>query len=347
MKSSDSFSPSEAEAIEATAAAWLAQRDDGLSAAQLAQFAQWHEADPRHAAALARLEATWALLGQLREYRPEARVHPDRDLLAKPRPVLVLYKPFVVTAAIAATLTLVAVGWWSFTQPAAPRAEAPQYATTSGGYQRMTLEDGSVVELNADSEVRVNYTPDERRVQLVKGEAHFTVAKNQARPFWVEAGAITVRAVGTAFNVRLGRTQIEVLVTEGKVEVAQPAAHSANVTPVAPALLLAGQRLVVAPASLMANLVVEKIVPSAMNNALGWQDSRLYFNDTPLVEVVEQFNTHNQVQIELADATLAEVPIGGSWRAKNVEAFVRMLAANPEIAIERPTTDRIILRRAP
>ncbi len=346
MKKSDPSSPSETEAIEATTAAWLAQRDDGMTAAQLAEFALWHGADPRHAAAIARLEATWALLGQLREYRPEARMHPDRDLLAKPRPALVFYKPLTaVVVALAACLTLVAAWWWL--KPATDPLVAPQYATTSGGYQRMTLEDGSVVELNADSEVRVNYTPAERRVRLLKGEAHFTVVTNRERPFWVEAGAVTVRAVGTAFNVRFDATQIEVLVTEGKVEVDQSAAHQQNPIAIPATLLEAGQRLVILPENPAVNPVVEKIALTAMRDALAWQDLRLVFTDTPLGDAVAQFNKRNRVQIELADSSLFQVPIGGSWRAENVEVFVRMLASDESLIVERPASDRIVLRKSP
>lgn len=351
MKKSDSPSPSENEAIEATAAAWLAQRDDGLSAAQLAEFARWHEADPRHAAAIVRLEKTWALLGQLRDYRPEARVHPDRDLLAKPRPVIVFYKPAIAAAtAMAACLALVA--GWLWLRPAAPAevAATPQYATTSGGYQRMTLEDGSVVELNADSEVRVNYTPAERRVRLVKGEAHFIVAKNRERPFWVEAGAVTVRAVGTAFNVRLGTAKIEVLVTEGKVEVDQSAVRTASAKAAGRSLLEAGQLLVIQPTNPVSHPLPEQVAPDVMRDTLAWQDSRLKFSNTPLADAVAEFNKRNLVQIELADAELAQIPIGGSWRGENVEAFVRMLTSGSEstIVVEaQPDPNRIVLRRAP
>lgn len=351
MKKPDQTSAAEHEAIEATAAAWLAQRDDGLSAKQLAEFARWHEADLRHAAAIARLEKTWALLGALREYRPEARVHPDRDLLAKPRPVLVFYKPAIAAAAAMAACLALAIGWL-WLRPATPSAAvgAPQYATTSGGYQRMTLEDGSVIELNADSEVRVNYTPAERRVRLLKGEAHFIVAKNRERPFWVEAGAVTVRAVGTAFNVRLGAAQIEVLVTEGKVEVDQSAVRTASAKAAGRSFLEAGQLLVIQPTNPVSHPLPEQVAPDAMRDALAWQDERLKFADMKLGEAVAQFNRRNLVQIELADADLAQLSIGGGWRTQNVEAFVRAITSDPNgVVVVEPQSDpnRIVLRRAP
>ncbi len=343
MKHPDHSSPSENETIEATAAAWLAQRDDGLNGKQLAEFARWHEADPRHAAAIERLEETWVLLGQLRAYRPEARVHPDRDLLAKPRPALVLYRPAVAaTGLLAAALVFAAV--WLWVNPvAAPLAGPQQFATTADGYQRMTLADGSVIELNAESEVQVAYVPAQRRVRLVKGEAHFIVKKDPQRPFWVEAGTVTVRAVGTAFNVRLSASEIEVLVTEGKVEVDQGQAAA-----VPKKQLVAGEKLTFAQQNAVAVPVVEMIEPAVMRNVLSWQDTRLIFSETPLANVVEQFNQHNRVKMVLADPELATKPVDGSWRAGNTEGFVRMLSESGEIVVDRSAdSDQIILRKAP
>jgi len=101
-------------------------------------------------------------------------------------------------------------------------------------------------------------------VRLVRGEAHFTVAKNPARPFIVEAGGVAVRAVGTAFDVRHADGAIEVLVTEGKVHVrAARAARRIQVPAPAPIAtpLVAGERAVVdttRPATAPAVAVVER-----------------------------------------------------------------------------------------
>ena len=341
MKTPHQTSPSESEAIEATAAAWLAQRADRLSDSQLAEFTKWRDADPRHAAAVARLEQTLALLGQLREYRPAARMHPDRDLLAAPPPP-VRFRPVLASVGLLVAALAVAAVWWWPGSVAPPLNIPQQYATTTGGYQRITLKDGSVIELNADSEVQVSYDPGERRVQLVKGEAHFSVVKDLVRPFWVEAGAVKVRAVGTAFNVRLGPTEIEVLVTEGRVEVDKDGAG-----PPPYVLLEAGQRWVFAQQYPVADPVVEKMEPTVMRNALAWQDKLLIFADQPLAEVIALFNHYNYVQLELADEELAFKKVGGSLRANNVEGFVSWLKGDGEILIERPEPDRIVLRKAP
>jgi transmembrane sensor len=330
------------------AAAWLAQRDEGLTAEEAADFERWQQADPQHAAAVARLERTWSALQQLREFRPESRVHPDPDLLAGARPAArIISFPTAALAGLAAAVAIAAFVWWPRSANPAPAVapDQPVYATTAGGYQRVTLDDGSVLELNADSLVRVIYTPAERRVQLERGEGHFTVAKNPQRPFFVVAGNVAVRAVGTAFSVRLAGDEVEVLVTEGRVRVENQAAGA--VTPAAASELGVGQRLVLSTLSGVGSGPVqpENLAPEAVQQALAWQGSRLRFVDTPLASVVAQFNRHNRVQIELADESLASVPVDGSLRADNVEALIHLLEADPSIAVERVGSDRIVLRR--
>ncbi len=331
------------------AAAWLAQRDDGLTAEEQADFARWQQADPRHAAAVARLEKTWTALQELREFRPESRVHPNRDLLAGARPPakIISFPTAAALAGLAAAVALAAFLW----RPAAPAPGQPAfattvYATTPDGYQRVTLADGSVLELNASSEARVDYLPAERHVRLERGEAHFTVAKNPSRPFIVRAGTVAVRAVGTAFNVRLAERDVEVLVTEGRVKVEN---HAAGPATGALPELGAGERLVVStqPASDAVPVRAELLPPEAVQTSLAWQGPRLRFNETPLADVVTQFNRHNRIQIELADASLAGLPVDGSFRSENVEAFIRLLESDHTIRVERAAPDRIILRRVP
>jgi transmembrane sensor len=341
------LSPDE-EAIEAMAAAWLAQRDDGLTAEEQADFARWRQADPRHAAALARLEKTWTTLQQLREFRPESRVHPNRDLLAGARPPakVLSFPAAAALAGVAAAVALAAFTWWPRPAPVPAEIATPTYATTAEGYQRVTLEDGSVLELNANSLARVIYTPEQRRVELEHGEAHFTVAKNPSRPFIVRAGTVAVRAIGTAFNVRLAERDVEVLVTEGRVKVEQQAAgHAPDGLPE----LGPGQRLVVStqPGAATVPPQAEFLPTEAVQSALAWQGPRLRFNETPLADVVMQFNQHNRIQIELADASLAGLPVDGSFRSENVEAFIRLLESDRTIRVERVTPARIILHRVP
>lgn len=347
--------PSRDESIEAAAADWLARRDDGLTPEEEKAFARWQSADPRHAEAVARLGGAWAAMRQLGDYLPEGHGRPDPDFLSPRGPARTVQFAvrIVLPMAAAAAVALAAAWFWPRARPeplpvAAPTAAVTVYATAPDDYRRLTLEDGSVLELNAGSQVQVSFTAAERSVKLVRGEVQFTVAKNRNRPFLVEAAGVTVRAVGTAFDVRIGLREVEILVTEGKVQVSQPGAAAGR-----PAdfiggempVLVAGQRMIL-PSAADARPRVETLVAEAMREALSWQQERLRFVDTPLADVIQQFNRRNTTQIELGDAGLASLSVDGSFRAENVETFVRMLESNGGIRVERPRADRIILRRA-
>jgi transmembrane sensor len=346
--------------IEEVASNWLTQRAEGFSSAQKRDFERWCRADPRHATAVARLEAACALLEKMPQVRAE--LQPVVEFPVKPRvPAAAKKIPALrLVVGLAAVVALTALGWWQWPRPA---SSVQLYATSAGGYERVVLADGSVVELNANTEVRVDLAPAERRVALVRGEAHFTVAHDTARPFIVSAHGVAVRAVGTAFNVRLATSTVEVLVTEGKVAVSDvgPALAAGpsrserdkrNGLPTSgsPTLLSANERTLisVAPAKSTSATppapVVEPIAPDALREALSWQERKLVFSETPLRDVVAQFNRRNRTQLLLGDPALAERPVGGTFAADNVEGFIRLLESSGSIAVERRVDGTVVLR---
>lgn len=239
--------------IRREAAEWLTRHDRGLTAAEQDEFFQWRAADPRHGEWFARHRAGWRRLDAIADWRPEHGAEPNPDVLAHPSSRARWLRPTCFTA-LAAGLAIVAGALWLRSPTAHPSGLALATATEAGGYERRVLDDGSVAELNRGAEIEVNYSAGERRVVLRRGEVLFTVAKNPARPFIVRARRVDVRAVGTAFNVRLDAASVEVLVTEGKVEVAAPVATSssrssslspADVSAVARPLVTAGERAII------------------------------------------------------------------------------------------------------
>ena len=336
--------------IEDAAIAWLTERDDGFSPAREREFAQWLRADPRHAATVARFEQTLGLLGELPEFRSELNTAFDRaaPVLAFPpasaeQPTLApaprRWSRAFAWAGLAAALALGSFVGWRALQP----SPEIHFTTTVAGYERARLDDGSTLELNAASAVRVQFTAAERHVQLESGEAHFAVAHDTARPFIVSAGGIAVRAVGTAFNVRYTTAgAVEVTVTEGKVRVGQsgPASSAAESAP----LVSAGQRIVLpkhAPPP-----TVEQVDPAALRAALAWQSRLADFAEAPLADVIARFNTRSRIQLFLADEKLADRRIGGTFALDEAEAFVRLLERDGEIIGERRGETEIHLRRA-
>ena len=341
--------PGATDAIEAAAAAWLARRDRGFTADDEAEFALWRFSDPRHAAAVARLEAAWTALDALRDFRPEARAHPDPDLLAGPRQAKVaLFPKLAAAVTLAAAAALAVIFWWP---PAPAETPPPRQAIIHPGPERLTLEDGSVVELNKGARVDVRFTAAERRVRLVHGEALFMVAKDSGRPFVVGAGEVAVRAVGTVFSVALGQTNVAVLVTEGRVRLDQAPVRgdAAVVSPPEIPELVAGQRAVITTAVMAGGpqrgtVQVSEITPAEVEQALSWQGMRLEFVELPLGEVVAEFNRYNRQKLAVGDAETAALLVGGNFRADNVEAFVRLLESSFGVTSSR-RGDEIVLRK--
>lgn len=332
MKRPEPDSPG-ADARSRAAAEWLVRRDRGLTAAEQDEFLQWLAADPRHGEWFALHRCTVGDFSALAQWRPEHSEEPNPDLLAPPQRPMRWFVPLVLAAAAAVALVL----QWRPAVPASPVATpAP-----ANELERRILEDGSSVELNRGAQVTVDFNDRERRVTLVRGEALFTVAKNPLRPFIVTAGGVAVRAVGTAFAVRLDSTAVEVLVTEGQVAVSGGQADH----PVVPApLVVAGERAVV-PRAQPGSTQILAVTPAETARLLSWQPQLLDFSSAPLASALAEFNRRNRVQFVLADPELAAMPVIASIRSDNVEGFARFLAASPGVQLERAGDNEIVVRR--
>ena len=343
MPDSNSLS-STAEAIETAAAQWLARRDRGLSAREQAAYTAWVQEDFRHEEAVIRLEKTWEALDRLAVDPAFQTLPPDPDLLAPPRRRRRLWFWFPLLAAAA-----VAVVYFNRAPPAALPV-APQ-AIVHPGPERLTLEDGSIVELNTGAKIETTFTPAERRVRLVRGEAYFTVAKNPHRPFIVSANQVAVHAVGTAFSVGLAPQEISVLVTEGRVSVDEilPASGEKPAEPRELSALGAGQQGLIALAADAGEtsrvaITVTDLTPAQQDRALFWRGVRLEFAGMPLADVVAEFNRYNQKKLVVHDPVTGAIRVGGNFRADNVEAFIRLLDVGFGVSAF-PIDGQIVLRK--
>lgn len=328
--------------VAGQAADWLARRDRGLSAAEQDEYLQWLRADARHAGAITQHEQTLRRMMHLADWQPAQSDEPNPDLFA-PRRHASLRIYYRVLAAAAAVVLAAGTWWWQAANPPPPAAITKSYLRVN---ERQALPDGSVVELKDGSRIVLDFSAATRRVRLT-GEAHFTVAKNAARPFVVETSGVAVCAVGTAFNVRQDTASVEVVVTEGTVRIEPPAefvasfAQQASFTP----LVAAGQRVVVALGEPAAPKVVATTT-AEVAETLSWQAPRFQFLETPLAEAVAEFNRHNRQQLALARPELGVIPIGGTFRVNNVEGFVRLLETTLGVQVVSRTPDQIVLARA-
>ncbi len=341
--------PPALERIEQEAASWVLRSDRGLSASEQDELSAWLASDARHSVQWARLRGHWKSLDALGKWRPEHSAKPNPDLLAPPTK-----RRFAQTIPILLAAAAVAVAFlgWQLQKPISfpPAAHAPSIAATDS--QRV-LEDGSVVELNRDTEIQINYTASERRVRLVHGEAYFTVSRNPARPFIVTAGELDVHAVGTAFSVLMGEESVKVLVTEGHVKLLSMrpevletlSSNQKGASPSEVPVLSPNQQAVVSFRASPIPLQIASLSPSEIGAALSWQHRLLDFNAVPLSDVLVEFNRRNRVQMVIQDKELASIPISASFHSDNIDGFLHLLEAGFDAHIERRGDSEILLSR--
>lgn len=330
--------------IEDAAAKWVARRDAGLSPAEARELQSWIDADPRHRAALDLYDSAWAALAKPAQSGAGAELERHLTTFAVRR-----RRRIAAGSAALAVLLALNFAWWN------PARRAPDSAAPSAIVRapaRQVLPDGSIVELKGNAQIVADYSASWRRVRLREGEAHFSVQKDSARPFIVSAGGIDVRAVGTAFSVQLGRTSVDVLVTDGRVAVDRsppelaPAEMSSATTPLA--TVAAGRRVVVEIAPSVAIPEVRGVSPVELGERLAWRSPRLEFTRAPLAEAVALFNQHassSAARLVIADSTVAAMRVSGVFRPDNTEAFVLLLEGAFGVKAER-SGNMIVLRAA-
>ena len=258
----------------------------------------------------------------------------------------------VRAAAIGGTCVLLSAFLWPGLRQGEPDADRPSStAVTVHRPDRQRLPDGSVVELRAGARVASAFTPALRKVEVFEGEAHFQVEKDPARPFVVSVGGVEVRAVGTAFSVELGRTSVEVLVTEGRVAVRHSAPAGPSLSPAEPAVappvvVDAGNVASVALDSATPSPVVSPLPAVTLKARLAWRVPQLQFSGTPLAEVVAQINTHGTTRVTLGDAALDKIEVSGVLRADNLDTLLELLAETHGIKAEKRGASDVVLTRA-
>ena len=355
----NSGQPQPADPVAQAAAEWVVRRDRGLTPGEVATLAEWLDADPRHAAEYLRISRGWQELDIIGAEPGLAAMADAVEANARARrarrTVWAAAGGLAAAAAIAVALAL-----WQIPRAVPPDGPAESattsYTVLASTARRIALPDGSVAELNGDSRIEAGFTPAERRVRLVRGEAHFSVAKDPAHPFIVSAGSVSVRAVGTAFDVRLAADRVEVLVTEGKVHVAEsahapelrsgPEGSSGKAS--AERALISGERAVVRmAATAKVSLTVDVPSQKEIDQALAWEGTRLVFDRTPLDQVVAAFNHYNARQLVLANPALCNRTLSGVFRADNLDGFIHLLHASLDVIADPQDDNRTVLRAAP
>ncbi len=343
------------ESVLEEASGWFIEFNEGeLDAAGRERFLQWLRRSPEHVRAYIEIAAAWEDSARLNPPRTVGLDDVIAQALAEHNVVDLMpaqrgaeeggsargYKAsagtsfrsptrrraaFALTAS-AAVLLVAATSTYL--------AQRGVYQTGIGEQRSIVLSDGSTLELNSRSRIRVRYSGAERDVELLDGQALFQVKKDTARPFIVVSNGTRVRAVGTQFDVYRKTDGTTVTVVEGRVAVQGRTKDGASPSPATAndvrssaerganeVFLSAGEQLIVASASSAALRPVRVDLASAT----AWTQRKLMFNETPLAEVVAEFNRYNTRPIVVRDPTLAGVHIRGNFPATDPDLLIEFL----------------------
>ena len=331
--------------IEQRASEWIIRSEGGNFTQEMRAELEYWLQDPRNRVTFLRIKEAWRRASRIRTTRPlDGNVDPD--LLKHPDLTLGQDStnsgppskwPFRVATGAALTLILYLLGLASWL--VLGRSEWISYTTSIGGYEHVTLADGSAIQLNTDSEIRARLTPAKREVQVIRGEALIKVAHDARRPFTVTAANTSIRAdptgeAGVALVLRMrGPSGVDVSVTEGTVflgpsdriiDVALGRSSSYQEA------VDAGDTATVRPDGIhLARVGLEEL-----NRKLSWTAGLLSFQGETLAEVTDEFNRYNRKHLVVTDPSIAGRRIGGAFQATDPESFVSALQKWFEIRAE-------------
>lgn len=299
----------QAKVLEEASAWFFTMRERPDDAALVDEFKRWIAADPAHAVAADTIAATWRGAADLAA-RPSIVGLRARMADEARRPAL-----SGTWRALAASFVLLSLAAIAGLVLLDGKKLQETYATARGERLDVALADGSKLHLNGDTRVEIAYGWFERRLELVRGEAEFQVAKDNLRPFTVEAGRFAVRAVGTDFAVRRDADLTSVVLVEGIVTL-QPVATS-----FVPVTLQPGSKAVLAGAG-----VRPSVSQVNVKGELAWRDGLIVFHRTTLADALREFGRYTGTSVQLQSPDLARLEVSGTYRATELQSFLDGMA---------------------
>ncbi|WP_434609834.1 FecR family protein [Pseudomonas sp. R1-7] len=285
------------------AAQWFVRlQNPVMSVEERQRFEAWLDEHANHRDEIQLLQGIWSATDLLPRERLQALCEAPAER-PKRRPLL--------RYAVAAGLLAVAVGLGLFSGLGASSDYRGEFATVLGERQHVALPDGSLVDLNSRSHVRVVFEDRKRRVELVEGEALFRVEHDAGRPFTVDAGNGQVTVTGTRFDVRRDAGSTRVAVEEGSVKV-QGRDFPVNLT-AGLGTRIDAKGKVAAPYAINADELT------------AWRNGKLVFNNAPLSDVVEEVSRYRDKPLRVANAAVGNLRLTSVFRSDNPEALLKAL----------------------
>ena len=322
--------------IAEDATAWFVRMSSGdIAADDRRAFSAWLERSPAHREAYAQAEALWSELGQIPDPRTRDNQFAVRRHDSVPRQSgagSTRRNAYRFTALAASLLLVTAVGLW--TSGMFDRLGA-DHATGVGETTQIALADGSLVGLNTDTALTLDFTSACRCVRLIRGEAFFTVASDAERPFQVAAQEGTARAIGTAFNVRNDGETVIVSVAEGKVRVT---GDSVGAVADGSAVLTAGELGAYGRTGEVKTAAVD------IEALTAWRRGRLVFADRRLRDVVAELDRYRPGTIVFLESAIADERFTGVFDLSDSDGMLDAIETTLGVNVIRVTPWLTLLR---
>lgn len=308
--------------VHAAADWWVRLREPDAEGETVERWLVWTSEDERHLETFERVNDLASQLGSLDAVSRQSLINAfARNAVPQRR-----WLPLSVAAALAViVLSGAYLGWTRF----ASGISSQVYASVVAQNRDITLPDGTQVALGAASSLTTHFSHGQRSVELSNGEAFFQVIHDNSRPFVVAAGDVSVRDMGTAFDVRRTGQRVTIAVTQGRVQIADttrvPGGAQRGMLEVS-----AGQLVSYDP-----NTFSMTIGSIAADQATAWRNDRLEFIDEPLSVVIANLNRYSPRQLHIADADLDKLSYTGTIRTDAIDSW---LGALPQVFPLRVST---------
>lgn len=305
--------------------------DRDASDSDRAAFQTWLQADARHREAWARAQQVWARAGEI---APAVAPLAVADRGAAPSSATVAQFPVhAARGGLAGRRRMLwAAGLAAAAVPAAVLLARPDlladHATAVGERRKVAFDDGSIVELASSSSLSLDFSARERRVVLHAGEAFFAVARDDARPFVVQAAGGSAEALGTSFDVKRHDADVSVTVVEHAVVVSCAEARI---------VLRQGEQV-----RYGANRL-GKVRDVDLAQVEAWRRDRLVFHDTPLGDVIADLERYHAGRIVMTDQRLREMPVTAVFDTGQADAALESIANLLRLRVRRITPFLVIV----
>ncbi|HTO42097.1 MAG TPA: FecR domain-containing protein [Rhizomicrobium sp.] len=339
---------------EQAAEFYVAHRSGDLSREQEQEFLRWLRTSPLHVAEYLSIASIARDLPTLSEHLKECPLPPsdeDENVVAinpgvvapeppswhgtdRPTPAPRRRRFLFAAASLALVLTALTA-----TYLLTSGEQSLRYTTARGEQRTWQLADDTIVHLNSDSELKVEYSSRRRNVSIERGQVYFEVAHDASRPFQVRAGTYVLRDIGTSFDVFRKENGTVVSVVEGKVAIWKDERNA-----FLPGLknqkhiedLSAGDQATITPTKVVERTDLKLI----QKKSTAWLRQEIVLDNETLNTAAAEFNRYNRTQIVLSDAAIAQTRISGVFHIYGVKSFARFLGALP--GVQTRTEDSVL-----